>query len=61
MDTKTEKLIEHWREVGPIEWAEGVYGWIGLDSDPISLIPWQRAVLGGWWAHRDEITTLGIV
>jgi hypothetical protein len=52
--------MQHWREIGPITWAEGPHGWIGLDGDPISLTDWQRAVLGSWWTHRDEVTTLGI-
>ena len=60
MDKKTEQLIEHWREAGPADWAEGVYGWIGIDGQPITLEPWQRAVIDAWWTHRDSTTTLAI-
>jgi len=60
MDDKTEQLIEHWREVGPAAWAEGVYGWIGIDGKPITLEPWQKAVVRAWWTHRDSTTTLAI-
>ncbi len=28
----SQTLIEHWRACGPIEWAEGAYGWIGVDG-----------------------------
>jgi len=58
MQKKTEELVNHWRDVGPIEWAEGPFGWIGIDGNPITLEAWQKAVLGAWWAHRDSISTL---
>jgi hypothetical protein len=63
MDTKTrqiDKLIERWRSLGPIAWAEGPHGWIGIDRQPITLLPWQRAALWEWWEHRLRITTLAV-
>lgn len=56
----TNDLIEHWREIGPIEWAESPYGWISIDGRSIQLTPWQRAVLSAWWKYREGITTLAI-
>ena len=43
MDIK--RLAEQWRELGPVAWAEHAYGWIGIDGEPITLEPWQRAAL----------------
>jgi phage terminase large subunit-like protein len=60
MARKANELVEHWREAGPIEWAEGAYGWIGIDGQPIKLEPWQRAVLAAWWEHKNFVTTLAI-
>lgn len=56
----TTSLIETWREVGPIEWAESRYGWITEGAQPITLEPWQRAVLEAWWENRRDVTTLAI-
>ena len=58
--SRVSELVAEWRKIGPSAWAEGPYGWIGLDSRPIVLEPWQRAVLAAWEAHRGEITTLGV-
>lgn len=57
---KADELLLHWREAGPVTWAEGPGGWIGEDGLPIVLAPWQRAVLGAWWANRAQVSTLGI-
>lgn len=57
---RTNDLIEHWREVGPIDWAESPYGWIAIDGRAIKLTPWQRAILSAWWKYRQDITTLAI-
>ncbi len=57
---KVDELVIHWREVGPVAWAEGEYGWIGIDRKPVQLTPWQRAVLEAWWNYREVITTLAI-
>jgi phage terminase large subunit-like protein len=57
---QTNELIEHWRSIGPVEWAEGAHGWIGIDRQPIILTPWQRAVLWAWWENRDRVSTLAI-
>lgn len=58
--SKTDELIVHWREIGPLAWAEGPYGWLMIDGDPIELSPWQRAVLLAWWQRREMVMTLGI-
>lgn len=59
-EQKTNELITHWREIGPAAWAEGAYGWIGEDGQPIKLYPWQRAVLDAWWNNKETIATLAI-
>lgn len=58
--TKTEDLIEHWRQIGPAEWAESPWGWIMATGDPIELEEWQRALLAAWWERRDVVMTLCI-
>ena len=58
MTKKTDELVAHWREVGPVVWAEGAYGWIDIDGRPIRLEPWQNAALSAWWAYRESTTTL---
>ena len=58
--TQTNELIARWREIGPIAWCEGPYGWIGEDGQPITLTPWQRAALAGWWACKETCTTLAL-
>ena len=63
MPTKTKKideLVKEWRARGPAAWAEGVYGWIDIDGQPITLAPWQKAVLDAWWDHKDTVTTLAV-
>jgi len=57
---KVDELIEHWREAGPVAWAEGEYGWIGIDRKPVILTPWQRAVLEAWWNYQEVVTTLAV-
>ena len=52
------ELIQEWRALGPIGWAESAHGWIDIDGKPITLAPWQRAVLCAWEAHSDAVTTL---
>lgn len=58
--SKAHELIETWRALGPIGWAESAHGWIDIDGKPITLTPWQRACLRAWEARRDTITTLAI-
>jgi hypothetical protein len=60
MDKQTNELITHWREHSPAVWAEGAYGWIGEDGQPVQLYPWQRAILDAWWDNKDIIATLAI-
>jgi phage terminase large subunit-like protein len=60
MTSKAIELIEQWRGMGPIGWAESSHGWIDIDAQPIALTPWQRACLRAWEAHRDAITTLAV-
>lgn len=58
--TKIDGLINQWRDMGPEKWAESEFGWIDIDKQPVTLANWQRAVLSGWWANREDVTTLGI-
>lgn len=58
--TQTSELLDHWREAGPIVWAEGPYGWIGEDGRPITLDPWQRAALLAWWSQRETCSTFAV-
>ena len=60
MTTKTNELVEEWRARGPVTWAEGPYGWTGIDGKPITLAPWQRAVLQAWWENKETVTTLAV-
>lgn len=53
-------LIERWRKRGPAWWAEHEFGWIMEDGRPITLLPWQKAVLSSWWKHRDTTSALAI-
>jgi len=39
-------------------WAESEQGWIDIDGTPITLVPWQRAVLAEYWKRRADVTTL---
>jgi len=55
-----DKLIQEWRARGPVNWAQGPHGWIGIDGKPITLSPWQSAVLSAWWDNRETVTTLAI-
>ncbi len=57
---KIQPLIETWRKLGPAAWAECPYGFIMEDRQPITLAPWQRAVLTAWEARKGEITTLAV-
>jgi len=54
------ELVARWRDVGPAAWAEGEYGWIAENGQPIRLADWQRAALGAWWANRETVTTFAI-
>jgi phage terminase large subunit-like protein len=58
--SNAEELVQEWRAMGPVAWAESPYGWIGDDGKPVMLMDWQRAVLSAWWNHKDEITTLAV-
>jgi hypothetical protein len=60
MITKVNELIEQWRALGPIGWAESAHGWTDITGKPITLTPWQRAVLRAWEAHSAETTTLAV-
>jgi phage terminase large subunit-like protein len=59
--TQTDKLlIERWRSIGPVEWAESDHGWIDIDGAPVCLTLWQRDALGAWWTYRETVTTFAI-
>jgi hypothetical protein len=54
------QLVQEWRELGPVAWAEHRFGWIGTDGEPITLTDWQRAALLAWWEHREGVTTFAV-
>ena len=51
--TKTEQIIQRWRDLSPADWAESEYGWILPSGKLITLADWQRAVLDAWFANWD--------
>lgn len=53
-------LVEQWRDMGPLAWAEHPFGWVMEGGRPIILAPWQRAILAAWWERRATVTPLGI-
>ena len=56
-----DALVERWRGMGPVRWAQHRYGWVLPETGmPIRLEPWQAAVLSVWWERRDRVSTLGI-
>ena len=60
MTTAIDDLVTHWREIGPVSWAESEHGWIGVDGMPITLAAWQRAALNAWDARRGAVSTLAV-
>ena len=40
---KIDELLRTWRGIGPVEWCESKFGWIGEDARPIKLTDWQHA------------------
>ena len=60
MTNEISNLVTEWREMGPVEWAEGPYGFIMEDGQPISLTPWQRAALESYWQHRADVSTWAV-
>lgn len=56
----TNELIESWRGVSPVVWAESEYGWITEEGKPITLDPWQRAALTAWFENKDTCSTLAL-
>ena len=58
--TQNDVLVSTWREIGPLAWSQGPYGWIVEDGQPLTLTPWQAAALGAWWAHKEDCSTLAI-
>ena len=45
-------LVKTWREMGPVAWAESPYGWLDEEGKPVTLEPWQKAVLGAWESQQ---------
>ena len=60
MNNQAAKYIQTLQELGPVKWAEGPHGWIGLDGRPIVLTPWQRAALCAYWDHRADVSTFAV-
>ena len=57
---RIETLIDQWRGMSMIDWAEHSFGWIVEDGQPITLADWQRVVLTEYWQRRHEVSTLFI-
>lgn len=57
---KLDTLVTEWRSMGPTNWSQHEYGWVMPDGKPVTLEPWQRAILDTWWQHRQDVTTLAI-
>lgn len=60
MSQSITNLIEAWRQLGPIGWAENDFGWITEDNSPIRLADWQRLILSEYWRHQADVSTLFI-
>ena len=60
MKNQTADLVSTWRDIGPVAWAEGPFGWPGVDGQPVKLSPWQVAALEGWWSNRQTVTTFAV-
>ena len=57
---KIDALMEQWRGMSPIEWAEHPFGWIGDTGQSITLAEWQRVILSQYWQRRHDVSTLFI-
>jgi len=57
---QAQKYIAELQRLGPVAWCEGAHGWVGMDGQPITLAAWQRAALGAWWEHRQDVTTFAV-
>lgn len=53
-------LIREWQQIGLISWLQNDYGWITENGKPLTLTPWQHALLGEYLKRREDITTLVI-
>ena len=49
---RIEQLIERWHSTGPITWAEGPYGWIGIDIFDANI---------GLYASRKKLEEAALV
>lgn len=58
--TKAGELVQAWRDIGPVAWAESDFGWIGDEGRPIQLEAWQRVILATWFLNRETCTALAI-
>jgi hypothetical protein len=58
--SKTAELVSTWREVGPVAWAEGPFGWIDITGSPVKLTDWQVAALNVWFKDRESVTSFCI-
>ena len=60
MSTQAAQYIKELQERGPARWATGAHGWIDTSGQPVTLTPWQSAVLDAWYQHKQDVSTLGI-
>lgn len=54
------RVVDRWRELGPVVWAESLNGWIIAPGRPVEFTPWQRATHAAWWERHDTVRTLAI-
>ena len=59
MSTQAAQYIKELQERGPARWATGAHGWIDTSGQPVTLTPWQSAVLDAWYQHKQDVSTLG--
>ena len=60
MKKGTNELIERWRSLSPVDWGQSEFGWIDIDGQPITLSPWQTAILCSWYVHKAGVSTIAI-
>jgi len=51
-------LIDEWAAIGPAAWAQDSYGWILETGEPVTLTPWQIALLAELEARRGQVSSV---
>ena len=60
MNQNASKYIQELQRRGPVSWAQGPHGWIDQSGQPVTLTPWQSAVLDAWYEHKQDVSTLAV-